>query len=141
MPEDKQIADLQKEVDVREAIIADKQKEIDSDKQTIEDLQQENDSHKKTIADQEEMISRLAAQCDQLSALATGRKEAEQTATKNEPRAKPTVTSADGRSWKFKFAGFTFGSMRYAAEDASLNQDLIEKIISTEGQGILKELY
>lgn len=130
----KLIADQQAEIVSLKETIASQQKEIDDHKSTIAE-------HEETIADQEKEIADMATQGVQLSALLTARNEVIEVAEKKVPRSKPTVSSSDGRRWKFKFARFVYKQTSYAAEDAALDQKLIDEIANTTGQGILSELH
>jgi hypothetical protein len=45
-----------------------------------------------------------------------------------------------GKNYKWKLSAFIFEGKRYTAEEASCDQDVIGRILSLPGQGLLKEI-
>lgn len=107
--------------------------------QTISAQEAEIDKLNADLAEKDDLIADLRSKNARLIEIA-GRGPAEDAAADKPLRTKPEV-EVRGKKYRFRFAGFSFNGTHYEASDAALDEELVEKIVDTPGQTILKQIF
>ena len=137
-----------------EATIAEQKATIEAHEKTIADQKATIEEYEQALSDRDSEISRLTSQMAEkdealqkhksiIAKLSAGKPE------EKEETAKPKKTARipnepvehEGKKYRFKFPAFYFKAIRYEAQDAALDDELIGKIIAEKGQTILIEVY
>jgi hypothetical protein len=113
---------------------------------TFEQLAEIVEQHKKDLYTYAERIESQGKTIETQQTLINGLvlKNGE-TTIKNEPAKKPTIPTkaikVGDKKYKFTVARFKLAGENINAEDAALDNSILEQIVSINGQGILKEQH